>query len=217
MVGEASPDFLWVKTEDQERTFWENVFYPSVLRRLGISVYPQQLVSLLAARAMDPRSFVLFPEVREVLEELKRAGVELGIISNSFPSGERILESLKLTSYFGYVFWSHQCECAKPDRGIFHQALQCASCSQACTLFVDDRPEFVKAAMQAGMDLTFWINRNGYDGNIMQQIRSLWDIIPIVRGCQKITVLWEFALLESARSTAAAKRPDAGPSPVCAR
>ncbi|MGC8947327.1 MAG: HAD family hydrolase, partial [Anaerolineae bacterium] len=68
-------DFLWVKTEEQERKFWEDDFYPSVLRRLGIASCPPHLAQLLAARAMDPRSFVLFPEVKEVLGALRRAGV----------------------------------------------------------------------------------------------------------------------------------------------
>lgn len=56
-------DFLWVKTEEQERIFWEKDFYPSVLKRLGISDYPPQLVQLLAARAMDPRPFVTLPKL----------------------------------------------------------------------------------------------------------------------------------------------------------
>jgi len=59
-------ELLQVETEEQERRFWEECFYPSVLKRLGVFSYPPHLVQFLTTRAMDPGSFVLFPEVEEV-------------------------------------------------------------------------------------------------------------------------------------------------------
>ncbi|MGC8947198.1 MAG: HAD family hydrolase, partial [Anaerolineae bacterium] len=127
--------------------------------------------------AMDPRSFVLFPEVKEVLGALRRAGVELGIVSNSFPSAERILQHLKLMRYFSRIIWSHRCGYAKPEKEIFDAAFRCVRGTQTQVLFIDDRPEFVKKAMQAGVELALWINRNGYEDGGVKQIRSLWDIV----------------------------------------
>jgi len=108
-------ELLQVETEEQERRFWEQCFYPSVLKRLGVFFYPPHLVQLLTTRAMDPGSFVLFPEVEEVLNELERAGVKLGIISNSFPSAERILCRLNRHIAFPTLFSPTRCTRPNPS------------------------------------------------------------------------------------------------------
>lgn len=170
-------DFLWIQTEEQERIFWEEDFYPSVLKRLGISDYPPQLVQLLAARAMDPCSFVPFLEVPGVLEELKGAGIELGMISNSFPSAERIIRHLNLERYFKYIIFSHQVGAAKPDPEIYRTALRSANIRPDEALFVDDRGPLVQGAIEVGIPSLF-INRNGCsNGWKGGQIRHLHEIL----------------------------------------
>jgi len=172
-------DFLWVKTKEDEVNYWQ-WFYRAVLDRLGITSHPPHLLRWLASVPIDPRSFVPFPEVKPVLDKLQEMGIALGIISNSFPSAEEILRHLELHPYFSYIVWSHRCGCAKPERKIFRQALSLVNNTQAHILFVDDRPDFVKAATKAGIHAAFWVNRNGCSGGEVQQIRSLWEIVSMV-------------------------------------
>jgi putative hydrolase of the HAD superfamily len=172
-------DFLWVQTKEDEVNYWQS-FYRAVLDRLGITSHPPHLLRWLASVPIDPRSFVPFPEVKPVLDKLQEMGIALGIISNSFPSAEEILRHLELHPYFSYIVWSHRCGCAKPERKIFRQALSLVNNTQAHILFVDDRPDFVKAATKAGIHAAFWVNRNGCSGGEVQQIRSLWEIVSMV-------------------------------------
>lgn len=179
-----TPDsFLWVQTQEDEENYWQG-FYRAVLDRLGVVSYPPALLKWLALVPVNPESFVLFPDVRPVLDMLQGRGVALGIISNSFPSAERIFHYLELAPYFRYLVWSHQCGCAKPEVEIFRKALNQVNYREAQIWFVDDRPDFVKGANRAGFQFAFWINRNGYSHpeDKMRQIHTLWELVPVVES-----------------------------------
>lgn len=185
-LDKPARDFLWVQTEEQEWEFWERDFYPAVLRRLGILDYPLQLVQLLAARAMDPKSFVPFPEVPEVLTKLEQAGIELGIISNSFPSTEGILRGLALEHRFRYIIFSHQIHSAKPDPEIYLAALRRANIQPDAALFVDDRGPMVKGAADIGIRALL-VNRNGYSTEWRgAQISDLREILAFQSSSQAV-------------------------------
>jgi putative hydrolase of the HAD superfamily len=173
-------DFLWVQTKEDEVNYWQS-FYRAVLDRLGITSHPPHLLKWLASVPTDPKSFVPFPEVKPVLDKLQEMGIALGIISNSFPSAEEILYHLELQPYFRYAVWSHRCGCGKPEWKIFHQALSRVNFSPAHILFLDDRVDFVKGAVKAGIRSAFWVNRNGCSDTEVQQIHSLWEIVSMVR------------------------------------
>jgi HAD superfamily hydrolase (TIGR01509 family) len=150
-------DISWVTTPEQESEYWQT-FYHEVLKRLDVNAPPQHLVNLLAQKAADPASFICFSDVISTLMALKKIGIKLGMISNAFPSARSILNCFCLIHWFDPLVLSYKYPWAKPERGIYKYALKEAGVSPAEALFVDDRPQFLSGAKEAGMKVLL-INR----------------------------------------------------------
>jgi putative hydrolase of the HAD superfamily len=80
------------------------------------------------------------------------------MISNAFPSARSILNCFCLIHWFDPLVLSYKYPWAKPERGIYKYALKEAGVSPAEALFVDDRPQFLSGAKEAGMKVLL-INR----------------------------------------------------------
>ncbi|HLH40471.1 MAG TPA: HAD family phosphatase [Bryobacteraceae bacterium] len=95
------------------------------------------------------------------IERLRASGVRTGILSNlPVPLGAR-LRSNGLLRHFDQVTFSCELGCTKPDRRIYENALQGLGVLAEEALFIDDRPENVAGARQAGLHAelyTTWEN-----------------------------------------------------------
>ncbi len=72
----------------------------------------------------QPGAWALYPEVNETLDELRRRGLVLGVISNFDSRLVQILNGLGVGSTFRDIFVSSRVGYAKPDRQIFHAVLE---------------------------------------------------------------------------------------------
>ena len=137
--------------EESERRYWQS-FFTSLLPSLGITSDQPKLIEWLIDIYIAPQSFVCFDDVYPVLSELKRKGFTLGIISNAFPSADKILDHFNLRQYFKYTFLSYEMPYAKPESGIYQYVAEKANMPIESIVFVDDRWNFVKSAQDARMN-----------------------------------------------------------------
>jgi putative hydrolase of the HAD superfamily len=84
--------------------------------------------------------------------ELKKCGLLTGILSNM---GDNVLDNMKRTfdwlPRFDVLVWSYQLLMAKPDPAIYRHLLKELGTRPEETLFLDDRPVNVEAALAMGM------------------------------------------------------------------
>jgi putative hydrolase of the HAD superfamily len=104
-------------------------------------------------RAGFPSACLLFPDVAQTLATLRASGLQIGLITNgSVRMQGRKLECLALSSMFDTILISDAEGVSKPDRRIFHRALDRLHASPARTVFVGDHPEVdVAGARAAGL------------------------------------------------------------------
>ena len=104
-------------------------------------------------RAGFPRACVLFPDAAQTLSCLRTSGLKLGMITNgSIRMQSRKLECLDLSPLFDTILISDAEGISKPDRQIFHRALQRLNTRPGQAVFVGDHPEVdVAGARAAGM------------------------------------------------------------------
>jgi HAD superfamily hydrolase (TIGR01662 family) len=108
----------------------------------------------------------VYPEVIETLVALQKAGIRMGIVSNTTNPGfmkdyERSL--LKLDPYFEFSIYSSEVPYRKPHPSIFQLALARLNLDPAEVLFVGDNLNAdVVGAQSVGMP-TAWLNREGKD------------------------------------------------------
>lgn len=91
--------------------------------------------------------------VVSIVRELKAKGTRLFILSNTceahFDFVQNRFDFLQL--FDGYVL-SYKVGARKPEKKIFEGALQIAGCDKKDCFYVDDMPEFVKAAKKFRID-----------------------------------------------------------------
>ncbi len=155
----ADTNELWTTTPEKSRVFWHDV-YGIFLRDLGIG-NGNGLVDRVYAEFTDLANYRLFEDVMPVLERLREAGLELGVVSNFEAWLEQLLEELGVIGYFDVRVISGVEGMEKPDPRIFRLAMDRAGVRPEGSVYVGDNPEFdVDPAAAVGM-LPVLIDRRG--------------------------------------------------------
>src|SRR5882672_2742085 len=90
-----------LSTENQKQ-WWKDLVF-RVFSEVGMVENFDEFFDKVYARFRDSQGWILFPETREVLEELKNRGLKLGIISNFDDRLYSVMRSLGIRSYFDAV------------------------------------------------------------------------------------------------------------------
>lgn len=109
-----------------------------VFHQLGVIDRHEELIERFFARFWHPEQWQLFPEARDVVQELRGRGLRVGVLSNAPSDMPRLLERLGLLQHLDYVVVS-ACEgTRKPDRRIFARTLERAGARPEEHLHVGD-------------------------------------------------------------------------------
>ena len=122
-----------------EREWWHNLVSQVIDHAGGIDDFGPFFDALYEHFARGG-AWLAYPEVPEVLEQLKSDGYRLGVISNFDSRLENILRALEIDHYFDVVVYSSVAGAAKPDPAIFATALHALSVAPHDTVHVGDRP-----------------------------------------------------------------------------
>jgi putative hydrolase of the HAD superfamily len=123
----------------------------------------------------------IYPEVTRTLAALARQGLRLGVVSNWDHRLPDLLTRLRLAKFFGAITFSAEAGVEKPDRRIFHQALERLGVEPAATLHIGDgRLEDVEGAVAAGMK-ALHLTRNTAGGDL-QDLAGLPELVAAERA-----------------------------------
>ncbi|HEX7228869.1 MAG TPA: HAD-IA family hydrolase, partial [Candidatus Binatia bacterium] len=163
-----------------ERDWWKNlvseVFRPWAPFE-NFDAYFSELFDYFASY----QAWVLYPEALEILLELKRRGLILGVISNFDSRLIGILAGLGVQPFFEHVFLSSRVGYAKPDAQIFYAALRQHGLKPAEALHVGDNEVCdLQGADQAGLRAVL-IDRD-HEVNVFspQRIDNLKSILRLL-------------------------------------
>jgi putative hydrolase of the HAD superfamily len=132
----------------------------SLLKKMGIkwgSNLSQQQWQHLGWLWYEPLSKLakVEPDIKDTLSALRRMGLKLGILSNTFISTgslDKHLAELGILNFFPYRLYSYQFEFRKPDKRIFEAAIAKMAEPAEGILFVGDRlDKDIRPALKAGM------------------------------------------------------------------
>jgi HAD superfamily hydrolase (TIGR01509 family) len=107
-----------------------------------------------------PCHFELFPDVLPALQELRRHGFPLAIISNWQKGLHHFCSELGIGEYFQAIISSAEVDLEKPDPQIFHEASRLLGNETASMLHVGDQLiDDVQGAEEAGF-FSVWLRRD---------------------------------------------------------
>lgn len=124
-------------------------YHRVLLRHLGLEPTPVLLADL--SREIPVTSVVeLCPGVAETLDELRRRGVRMAVVSDAWAGLPDMHAALGIGDHFEAYAISALLGCRKPDPRMYRHASDALGLRPQECLFVDDDPELVAAAVELG-------------------------------------------------------------------
>ncbi|HED65899.1 MAG TPA: HAD family hydrolase [Planctomycetes bacterium] len=151
----------------------------------GLGLDEDRLASATAElfdRFESSGTFRLYPGARELLRDLRDAGLVLGVISNWSERLPRVLSALELDSAFDFVLSSAIEGVEKPDRALFELALERAGVPAEAALHAGDHPaKDVAGALDAGLDAVL-VDHSGARGDLpgIRRVEGLAELATLV-------------------------------------
>lgn len=167
----------WSTSAERSRALWDLV-YRMFLVEAGIPAGEHdRLVQALYDRFRSLASYRLHPDALPALEELKKRGLKLGLISNFEDWLEQLLETLEIGHFFEVSVISGIEGVEKPNTRIFEIALERAGVDPAQSVYVGDNPIFdAEPAQRAGMIPVVIDRRGSHADTQFLRVTSLEDI-----------------------------------------
>lgn len=165
-------------SEEKERMWWYTLVEEVFSRHGGIPEFEKFFHGL--HRSFEEKElWEIFPEVPEVLRELRGRKIVLGVVSNWDLRLAKLLVNLGLRSHFDFFVSSSLCGATKPEAKIFKEALALAKVKPEEALHVGDTYEedFVGAKAVGINVLLLDRNQNGQTVPKELSIGSLKEIL----------------------------------------
>lgn len=150
---------------------------------VGLGPLPEEFFRHLANLFMDTATWHVFPDVWDVLPQLKARGLVLGAVSNWAWQLPELLDALDLGRYLDFVAASARIGYDKPNPGIFLWALEQAKVPPDTVLHVGDHLDAdVAGARGVGIDGVLLDRRGRYQPppDDVPVIRILDELLPMV-------------------------------------
>jgi putative hydrolase of the HAD superfamily len=141
---------LFVKTEEQEFSMFKE-FYEIVLREANYPDINNEIIELLARdNVYNDEKFLFFDDVEPALIKLKEKYL-LGVVSDTWPSLERVFINKNLRQYFSTFIMSSIYGSNKAEKILFKIAIEELKIKPEEAVFIDDSESNLEAAEQFGM------------------------------------------------------------------
>jgi len=166
-MGKIKRDEFWHQ--------WDSL----VLKHLGIAEHEELAKSFTHSKWMDFVDSTLYPEVKEVLLELKRRGLKVGLISNGYEEEiDLVLEKADLEkAAFDIIVGVDTIKKVKPNPDVFRYATSKLDVKTEETIFVGDNAEAdYKGAEKAGIHALL-IVRTERQQSDLRTIKNLKEIL----------------------------------------
>lgn len=171
-------EILFVKNEKEEFNMFKD-FYEIVLRKINYPDINNEIIELLARdNVYNDDKFLFFEDVEPSLIKLKEKYL-LGVVSDTWPSLERVFINKNLRQYFSTFIMSSVYGSIKSEKILFKIAIEELKIKPEEAVFVDDSESNLVAAEEFGM-IPVLIDR--YD------TKDLKSRYPIIRSLNELLV-----------------------------
>ena len=164
-----------------EKDWWKDIVH-RVFTEVGMVRDFDVFFDQVYNKFRDSGGWMLYPETRELLQELKLRGLKLGVISNFDSRVYTVMRSLGILTFFDSVTISSETGFAKPDPRIFDAAVRSLGTAPVETLLVGDNlHDDVEAGNRAGLTAIL-LDRTGRYASLhhVQRISTLRDVLKLL-------------------------------------
>lgn len=171
----------YVMTEQEEYELFV-AFYRDFAEQLPVLKLTEEAIEGIAKDTVyNDEKFFFHDDVFEVIPRLS-AAYTLGVVSDTWPSLERVFRNLNLRSYFSTFVMSSVLGVCKPHERMYTTALKELNVAPQETLFVDDNIENLEGAKRLGIH-PVWLLRGSDEVSCgdYTSIKNLFDLEKMIR------------------------------------
>ncbi|MGN1387896.1 MAG: HAD family hydrolase [Bacillus sp. (in: firmicutes)] len=170
---------------DNRGYVWKDKVYAQLVAEFSIDLTAEDLLQDYLNEFS--KHCVPFPNLIDMLRQLKNENLVLGMITNGF--GQFQMDNIKvlqIDSYFEVILVSEWEGIKKPSTEIFHRALEQLQVRPEESVYVGDHPENdVKAAKAAGMKAIWKRDDDWEQSEAEYSIKDLLELVAIVSEWNK--------------------------------
>lgn len=137
-------------TEQEEYDLYVK-YYKMIDSELELGFTTDEILEIARDHVCNDDNYVIFEDSVSTLRTLKERGYKLGIISDTWPSIERVLKNAGLYDFFDAITFSCHLGVCKPDDKLYTDAITRMGLASGETVFVDDLIMNLDGAMQHGI------------------------------------------------------------------
>lgn len=171
----------YIRSEEEEYEQFRD-FYSILLRECGYDAICDSTIDLLAHDTVyNDERLLFFDDVANALENLNSM-LLLGIVSDAWPSLERIYRNKGFRSYFSTFVISSRYGVCKSDKKLLEIALEELRVRPPEAVFVDDCTDNLFVAKELGIipgKMDRYIEKSLCDGFVT--VRTLTELLAILR------------------------------------
>lgn len=140
----ANPEEFYPLWKEMDEDYSKGKFdFETVIRRIGEQItyaHPEQIPEVVKKRSAFKMGSLRFVDRRvlAMLEELKKEGVKIGLLSNCYYEEAEAIHASALAPYFDVMVLSCEVGLQKPEPAIFQKCLEALSVEAADCLYVGD-------------------------------------------------------------------------------
>ena len=165
--------FLYVRRFDSSREALE-----SLLKHLKVEMTGEQKDRFFSRMEAWEKSLNLYNGAIEVLDELKKRGDKIGIISNDSTFIENIIQEKGIRDHVDIIVLSHEQGTMKPDKKIFQICLDKLKIKPGETIMIGDKIETdIITPKGLGMQPILFDPENRHPEYTGKKIRSLKELL----------------------------------------
>ena len=167
------------KGVEVERTFWKELVRRVFAAHGGLSDLDRYFDHIYDVFRRK-ESWRVFEDVTEsrLLDQLKNKGIVLGVVSNWDSRLPEILKNTGLASYFDFILASTVVGSAKPDAGIFQEALKRAGVTPEQACHIGDEPATdIEGARNVGIDSILIDRKGNQPVKISPTVKSFHELL----------------------------------------
>ncbi len=167
------------KGPEVEREFWQELVRRVFAAHGGLNDFDRYFDHIYDV-FRGKESWRVYEDVTEsgLLDQLKHNGVILGVVSNWDSRLPEILKNTGLAPYFNFILASTVVGSAKPDAGIFQEALQRAGVPADRACHIGDEPATdIQGARNAGIHSILIDRKGSRDTQASPTVKSFHDLL----------------------------------------
>ncbi|WP_105614643.1 HAD family hydrolase [Vallitalea okinawensis] len=165
---------LILSEEEELQAF--NKFYKLLFDSVDeIDIDDDKILAIAKDTVFNDDKFIFYEDCYEYIPKFKEH-YKLGIVSDTWPSLDRVFKSFRLRDYFDSFVMSSTLGVFKPNEKMYMTALEELDIQPEEALFIDDSPKNIEGAKALGLQAIL-IVRDGeaidYDGEYIHNLEEL--------------------------------------------